>query len=60
MIVQLIESYSKQQLKTLKLRYGIKTQQIRFFEISFRHVDVMGSGRFFYAEKATKETIIEL
>jgi len=59
MIVQLIESYSRQQLKTLKLRYKIKSQQIRFFEISFRHVDVMGSGRFFYAEKATKETIIE-
>ena len=60
MIVQLIESYSRQQLKTLKLRYKIKSQQIRLFEISFRHVDVMGSGRFFYAEKATKETIIEL
>ena len=60
MIVQLIESYSRQQLKTLKLRYKIKSQQIRFFEISFRHVDVMGSGRYFYAEKATKETIIEL
>jgi hypothetical protein len=60
MIVQLIESYSKQQLKTLKLRYGIKTQQINFFEISFRHVDVMGSGRFFYAEKAAKETSIDL
>lgn len=60
MIVQLIESYSRQQLKTLKLRYKIKPQQIRFFEISFRHVDVMGSGRYFYAEKATKETIIEL
>ena len=60
LIVQLSESYSKQQLKTLKLRYGIKTQQINFFEISFRHVDVMGSGRFFYANKATKETKIDI
>ncbi|NHJ21138.1 MAG: hypothetical protein EAX91_09360 [Candidatus Lokiarchaeota archaeon] len=60
MIVQLIESYTKQQLKTLKLRYNIRSQQVNFFEISFRHVDVMGSGRFFYAEKATKETIINL
>ena len=60
MILQLIESYSKQQLKTIKLRYKIEPQQIRFFEITFRHVDVMGSGRFFYADKATKETIIEL
>jgi len=60
MIEQIIDSYSQQQLKTLKLRYGIKPQQIRFFEITFRHVDVMGSGRFFYAEKNAKETIIEL
>ena len=60
MILQLIESYSKQQLKTLKLRYNLKSQQIRFYEMSFRHVDVMGSGRFFYADKASKETIIEL
>ncbi|MFW9949243.1 MAG: hypothetical protein ACFFKA_03835 [Candidatus Thorarchaeota archaeon] len=59
MIVQITESYSKQQFKTLKLRYNIKSQMIRFFEISFRHVDVMGSGRFFYAEKASKETIVE-
>jgi len=60
MILQLSESYSKQQMKILKLKHKIKSQQIRFFEISFRHVDVMGSGRFFYAEKATMDTIIEL
>ncbi len=60
MILQLIESYSKQQLKTLKLRYKIEPQQIRFFEITFRHINVMGSGRFFYAEKAIMETIMEL
>ncbi|NVM20053.1 MAG: hypothetical protein HWN80_20295 [Candidatus Lokiarchaeota archaeon] len=59
-ITQLVESYSRQQLKTLKLRYKIMSQQIRFFEISFRHIDVMGSGRFFYADKAVKETIIEI
>jgi len=60
MVLQLSESYSKQQMKTLKLKHKIKSQQIRFFEISFRHVDVMGSGRFFYADKATIETKIEL
>jgi len=60
MILQLSESYSKQQMKILKLKHKIKSQQIRFFEISFRHVDVMGSGRFFYAEKATMDMIIEL
>ena len=60
MIVQILESYTNQQLKTLKLRHNIPSQQIRFFEISFRHVDVMGSGRFFYADKAAKETIIQI
>ncbi|NVM37824.1 MAG: hypothetical protein HWN81_19690, partial [Candidatus Lokiarchaeota archaeon] len=59
-ITQLVESYSRQQLKTLKLRYNIPSQQIHFFEITFRHVDVMGSGRFFYADKITKETIVEI
>jgi len=59
-ITQLIESYSNQQLGTLKLKYKIMSQQILFFEISFRHVDVMGSGRFFYADKAAKETKIEI
>jgi len=60
MILRLSESYSKQQMKILKLKHKIKSQQIRFFEISFRHVDVMGSGRFFYAEKATMDTIFDL
>jgi hypothetical protein len=60
MIVQLIESYTKQQLKTLKLRYNIPAQSIQFFKITFRHVDVMGSGRFFYADKAAKETLIQI
>ena len=60
MILRLSESYSEQQMKIFKLKHKIKSQQIRFFEISFRHVDVMGSGRFFYAEKATMDTIIEL
>lgn len=60
LILLLSESYSRQQMKILKLKHKIKSQQIRFFEVSFRHVDVMGSGRFFYAEKANMDTIIEL
>ena len=59
MILQLSESYSKQQMKILKLKHKIISQQIRFFEISFRHVDVMGSGRLFLAEK-TKNDILNL
>lgn len=60
LILQVTESYSKQQMKTLKLKHQIKSQQFSFHEITFRHVDVMGSGRFFYAEKATIETKIKL
>jgi len=60
LIIQVTESYSKQQMRTLKLRHQIKSQQFTYHEITFRHVDVMGSGRFFYAEKATTETKIEL
>ncbi|MHA1534686.1 MAG: hypothetical protein ACTSP8_08170 [Promethearchaeota archaeon] len=60
LIIQVTEIYSKQQMRTLKLKHQIKSQLINYHEITFRHVDVMGSGRFFYAEKATIETKIEL
>lgn len=60
LIFQVTESYSKQQMKTLKLKHQIESQRFNYQEITFRHVDVMGSGRFFYAEKATMETKVEL
>ena len=59
-ILQVTESYSKQQMKTIKLKNQIESQRFSYHEITFRHVDVMGSGRFFYAEKAHMETVIEL
>jgi len=60
LIIQVTESYSQQQMRTLKLRHQIKSQQFTYHEIIFRHVDVMGSGRFFYADKASIETKIRL
>ena len=60
LILQVTESYSQQQMRTLKLRHQIKSQQFTYHEITFRHVDVMGSGRFFYADKASIETKIRL
>jgi len=60
LILRVTESYSKQQMKVLKLKHQIKSQRFSYHEITFRHVDTMGSGRFFYAEKATMETEIEL
>ncbi len=60
LILQVTESYSKQQMKILKLKHQIESQRFSYYEITFRHIDVMGSGRFFYAEKATMETKIEM
>ena len=60
LILQVTESYSKLQMKTLKLKHQLESQRFSYHEITFRHVDVMGSGRFFYAEKTRTETIIDL
>lgn len=60
LILQVIESYSKPQMKILKLNHQLESQRFSYHEITFRHVDVMGSGRFFYAEKVRKETVIDL
>lgn len=59
-IKTIIESSSKQELEDLKEEEGISSQIIIFNEIIYRHVDVMGSGRFFYAEKKEGETAINL
>lgn len=59
-IKAIIESNSKQKCEDLKKEEGISSQTISFNEIVYRHVDVMGSGRFFYAEKEEQEIIINL
>jgi len=51
MIYQLLISNSKEDIEKTKKKEGIKTKMIEFYEIYYRHVDVMGSGRYFYAEK---------
>ena len=56
----IIESSSKQQCEDLKEIEGISSQTLIYNEIVYRHVDVMGSGRFFYAEKKQQETIVNL
>ena len=60
MIKLLIELSSPEEINAIKLKKNIKTQSISFNEIYFRHVDVMGSGRFFYAEKRKKKTIVHI
>ena len=51
MIEKIVNSHSREEFEKVKKQEGIKSQKIEFNEIYFRHVDVMGSGRFFYAEK---------
>ncbi len=58
MIKDIIISNSKKFIDKIKKKDEIDSQTLVFNEIYFRHVDVMGSGRFFYAEK--KEPKIEL
>jgi len=60
MIEKIVNSQSREEFEKVKKQEGIKSQKIEFNEIYFRHVDVMGSGRFFYAEKRPekKEVII--
>ena len=60
MIEKIVKSQSREEFEKVKVQEGIKSQKIEFNEIYFRHVDVMGSGRFFYAEKRPekKEVII--
>jgi len=55
MIKSTLETYSKQKIEEVKQREGITSQTLEFNEIYYRHVDVMGSGRFFYAERKNQE-----
>jgi hypothetical protein len=56
----IIELSSIQELEDIKEEEGISSQTLKFNEIRYRHVDAMGSGRFFYAEKNEQEIIISL
>ncbi|TFG25111.1 MAG: hypothetical protein EU533_01475 [Promethearchaeota archaeon] len=60
MIKLLIESSSPEEINDIKLKMHIKHQTISFNEIYFRHVDVMGSGRFYYAAKRNDKTIVDI
>lgn len=46
-----------QEMKTILQRAGIIITQVEYKKIEFRHVDVMGSGRFFYASEPFSVTI---
>lgn len=60
MIELLVELSSSEEINAIKLKMQINSQTISFNEIYFRHIDVMGSGRYFYAEKRNNATIINI
>lgn len=43
---------TKRQLDNYKKKNEIPPQELSYQEINFSHTDIMGSGRFFHAEKA--------
>ena len=52
----IINSNLKENIERIKKKADLKSQKLTFYEIIFRHVDVMGSGRFLYAEKKKAPT----
>jgi len=60
MIRKIIINSPKRDIAEVMKNQGIKLQKIEFSEIYFRHVDVMGSGRYFYAEKKKPKIEINL
>ncbi|MFW9972883.1 MAG: hypothetical protein ACFFDF_22040 [Candidatus Odinarchaeota archaeon] len=60
MIKNIIDSNSRKEINKIKKKDGINSQTLIFNEIYFRHVDVMGSGRFFYAEKKKSATELRI
>lgn len=55
MIEYVIKHISKSELREYILKNGIKSMKITFYKINFWHANVIGSGRFYYAEKAKEE-----
>ncbi|MEA2070162.1 MAG: hypothetical protein U9O98_02635 [Asgard group archaeon] len=56
MIKNILQQHSKREIKRWRKKMNIPPQELLFTEILFTHVDVMGSGRFFYAEKKSEQT----
>ena len=56
-IEQAVHASSYEMLAEILKSAGITAKEITFNEFTFRHVDVMGSGRFFYASGPKKSRI---
>lgn len=60
MIRSILQQHSKKEISQWKKKEKISSQKITFTEITFTHSDVMGSGRFFYAEKKPEKIKLTL
>ncbi|MHA1683417.1 MAG: hypothetical protein ACTSUE_20935 [Promethearchaeota archaeon] len=47
----ILNTFSKEKIIEYTSLHNVGNKEIRFTRINYYHVDVMGSGRFFYAEK---------
>ena len=57
--VAIVKATTPSELKAWLKKHAVKLKKITFVSIVFSHVDVMGSGRFFHAEKG-REVVIEI
>jgi hypothetical protein len=58
MIKNIVRANTKEEIDIHLKKENLEVHILEFNEITFRHVDVMGSGRFFYAEK--KESMVKI
>ena len=60
MIFTLLLTIPYENVQAYKKEQGIKDHTLRYYQIDFRHSDVMGSGRFFYADKLKEPVSIKI
>jgi len=58
-IAAIAAEMSPQELRSLLKQQGIEISQMSYGKINYRHVDVMGSGRFFYADEPVEVYILK-
>ncbi|MDH3232398.1 MAG: hypothetical protein OEQ29_02655 [Alphaproteobacteria bacterium] len=57
-IRSLVRRGSLGEITSVLARTGIKTGQISYHQFDFRHADVMGAGRYFYASAPRQVTVL--
>lgn len=57
-LINLLSSLDDESMIPFKKEQDLKSERLQFNKIYFRNVDVMGFGRYFYAEKEEKKTLV--